>query len=318
MTPAQKVALRASEIRRRLAELGGLDELNDEQRSEIAALRTEYQDVESRAAALIVAEDDPVNAPTETETREGQELADLIAGASIGDIFAATLEQRSTDGRTRELQTELGLSPNVVPLALLREPRLETRAVTPAPADVGQQQAEIIPGVFPQSCAAFLGVDMPTVGVGEAVYPVLTQNATVHKPAEGAAAAETTGSFSADVLSPRRLQASFFYSREDRARFRGMDAALRQNLSDALSDSLDAQILAATRKGCCMAASWRTTTSRRQPPMPAMSPISPIRGWMAAGRRRSASSDSSWARGPTPMRRACTAATTPTSTRSRA
>ena len=31
-------------------------------------------------------------------------------------------------------------------------------------------------------------------------------------------------SFSAQVLSPSRLQASFFYSREDRARFSGMDS----------------------------------------------------------------------------------------------
>ena len=82
--------------------------------------------------------------------------------------------------------------------------------MTPAPGDVGHSQQPIIPGVFPQACAAFLGVDMPTVGVGEPVFPVLTQNADAHTPAENAAAAETTGSFSADVLSPARIQASFF------------------------------------------------------------------------------------------------------------
>ena len=82
---------------------------------------------------------------------------------------------------------------------------------------------------------AFLGVDMPTVGVGEHIFPVLTTNATVGTPAENAAQAETTGSFSADALPPSRLQASFFYSREDRARFAGMDEALRMNLSDALA-----------------------------------------------------------------------------------
>ena len=99
---------------------------------------------------------------------------------------------------------------------------------------------------FPQSCAAFLHVDMPTVPVGEAVFPVLTTNATVGTPAENAEQAETTGSFTAEVLSPSRLQASFFYSREDRARFRGMSEALRMNLSEALSDSLDRQILVGT------------------------------------------------------------------------
>ena len=123
---------------------------------------------------------------------------------------------------------------------------LETRAVTPAPANVGQNQQPIIPGVFPQSVAAFLGVDMPTVPVGEAIFPVLTTNATVHTPAEGADAAETTGSFAADVLSPGRIQASFFYSREDRARFAGMGESLRQNLNDALGDALDKEVVAGT------------------------------------------------------------------------
>ena len=62
-------------------------------------------------------------------------------------------------------------------------------------------------------------------------------------------AAETTGAFSADVLSPARLQASFFYSREDRARFAGMDESLRQNLNDALSDGLDKQIISRYSNG---------------------------------------------------------------------
>ena len=124
--------------------------------------------------------------------------------------------------------------------------KLETRAVTPAPGDVGQEQQTIVPYVFPMSAAAFLSVHMPTVGVGEKVFPVLTAELAVGAPAENAAQAETTGAFSADVLSPGRLQASFFYSREDRARFEGMDAALRENLSDGLSDGLDKQILAGT------------------------------------------------------------------------
>ena len=98
--------------------------------------------------------------------------------------------------------------------------------------------------MFPQSAAAFMAVPQPTVAVGEAIYPVLTAALTVGTPAENAEQDETTGAFTADVLSPSRLQAAFFYSREDRARFAGMDAALRQNLSDGLADGLDKQIIA--------------------------------------------------------------------------
>ena len=78
---------------------------------------------------------------------------------------------------------------------------------------------------------------MPTVGHrrgGLSPFSRLQRHG-VNVPAENADADDTTGAFSADVLSPSRLQAAFFYSREDRARFTGMSEALRQNLSDALS-----------------------------------------------------------------------------------
>ena len=120
---------------------------------------------------------------------------------------------------------------------------LQTRDVTAAPTNVGVNQQPVIPGVFPTSVAAFLGVDMPTVGVGELVYPVITTNASVEALAEAAAGTETNGSFSGAKLVPSRLQASFRYSAEDRARFQGMDQSLRDNLSMALSDALDKQVI---------------------------------------------------------------------------
>ncbi len=241
MTPLHRLQLKQSETRQSLNSLLALDELSDEQRASMGELTATMQQLEVEIRAAIVSEVDPTATATEGDAA-AREMRSLIAGASIGGIFEATLEHRATEGQTAELQQHLRLSANQVPLALL----MEERAVTPAPSNVAQIQAEIIPAVFPASVAAFLGVDMPTVATGEAVYPVLSTSATVHTPAENAAAAETTGAFTADVLSPSRLQASFFYSREDRARFAGMDSALRQNLGDALSDKLDQQILVGT------------------------------------------------------------------------
>ena len=48
------------------------------------------------------------------------------------------------------------------------------------------------------------------MAVGDATFPVLTSDPAAGTPAENAAQAETTGAFSADVLSPGRIQASFF------------------------------------------------------------------------------------------------------------
>ena len=238
MKASQKIALEMSERREKLNALLGVDELSDDQRTEMGSLTERLQQLEIEARAAILAEGETTVTKTTVTDGESDELRSLIGRANIGAIFEAALEHRATEGVEAELQTHYRLPANAIPLALL-----ETRAVTPAPGQVAQNQAAIIPGVFPQSCAAFLSIDMPTVPTGDAVYPVLTTSADVHTPAENAAAAETTGSFAADVLSPARLQASFFYSREDRARFSGMDAALRSNLSDALSDGLDKQIL---------------------------------------------------------------------------
>ena len=241
MRPSQKLAIRASEIRENLSKFAEIEgELSTEQRAGLIKLRTEYQDTESKLTAAIMSEDKPKEI-RHSEGGEGTEMRALISKCNAGVIFDCAVEKRSVDGPEKELQQHHGLAPNQIPLALL-----ETRAVSPAPGQVAQNQSEIIPYVFPMSCGAWLSVDMPTVPTGDAVFPVLTSELDVHTPAENATAAETTGSFEASVLTPARLQASFFYSREDRARFSGMDSALRMNLSDGLSDGLDAQIIAGT------------------------------------------------------------------------
>ena len=250
MTPMQTLELRAGTIRARLSDIGAMPELTDETRSELDKLKLEYTDNDARRAALTIAGDAPVT-HVETRSAEGREFRALVNKANVGEIFDAALSKRSVEGASAELQKHYGLDQNQVPLALLVRSwpdadNLETRAVTPAPTNVGETQLSIVPYVFPQSVGAFLGVDMPTVAVGEAVFPVLTKTLDVRTPAENTDADETTGSFSADVLSPARLQAAFFYSREDRARFAGMDAALRENLSVGLSDGLDQQIMAGT------------------------------------------------------------------------
>ena len=249
MTPTQRLEIRSGEIRQRLATIGAMEELDDETRSELDSLKTEYGDVDNRRAALTIASDAPVT-HTEVRSSQGREFRALVDKSNVGEIFDAALGKRPVDGASAEIQKHYGLDSNQVPLAMLvkdwPDEELETRAATAAPADVGEIQQSIVPYVFPMGAASFLGVDMPTVPTGEAVYPVLTKELDVRTPAENAEAAETTGTFSADVLSPSRIQASFFYSREDRARFAGMDAALRENLTEGLDDGLDKQILNGT------------------------------------------------------------------------
>ena len=245
MTESQKLALRASEIRTKMAELSAVETLTDEQRTEVETLRTEYRSVETRIQAAIVADD--TEETTTTEDSEGRELRALIEGSSAGEIMDATLNGAQTDGRTAELQTHFGLSPNMIPLELLREERgeREYRAVTPSPGEVGQTEQAVVQPIFADGEAAYLSVSMPTVASGEASFPVLTSRPTVGGPhKDSTAVAETTGAFSAESLEPERLQASFFWRRVDAAKFRQLDSALRQALRSGLSEALDAQMLA--------------------------------------------------------------------------
>ena len=238
MTDKQRLELRQSEIRARMAELAAAD-ATEETRSEIGTLSAEYQSNESRINAAIIAGDAPEPVITPTGDAATSELMRIINGASVGEIYKAVLEQRSTDGATRELQAHFGLAPNQVPLELLYSDQLETRAAATIAGDVEADQSGILPVVFPASVSAYLGIAQPTVPVGQQVYPVMVTGATAHTPAPGAAADESTGAFQTYSLEGRRVQASFRYRREDAAKFPGLDAALRQNLSDALMDKLD-------------------------------------------------------------------------------
>ena len=190
------------------------------------------QEVELRSA--IEADDN-----TTPETRE---WADVSGRFDLGEMFEGVMEHRASSGAIAEVQKERGLAANAIPTEML----MEKRAVTPAPADTGQTQNAIEGYVFPNSVAAFLGVPSPIVPVGDSTFPVLTSDPEAGTPAENGAQTESDGVFSADVLSPGRIQASFFWSREDAARFMGMGDALRDALQGGIMDKLDSEIMRGT------------------------------------------------------------------------
>ena len=224
--------------------------LLDAEAPDVDAIETAKNEVtasEKRHQAVMVADGGNKTVEITTGTPETREFRELEKRANVGELFDSVLSHGQPIGAMAELQQHLGLQGNQIPLALIsRFSNREERAVTPAPGNVGQEQNAIIPYVFPQSAASFLGVEMPTVGVGDAIYPVLTSTLAVGTPDENGNQDETTGGFSATVLTPSRIQAAFFYSREDRARFAGMDSALRENLSAGLADGLDDAILSGT------------------------------------------------------------------------
>ena len=239
MTNLQKIQLAMSEKRQRLNELLGIVETrSEEQQAELETLTGEIQKLEPELRAAIAAEPDPV-----VETRvgdldsEARERRDLCARASVGDVLMAVLEKRSCDGATLEAQQAFGCGPNQIPLDMLR---VEHRAVTTGPTNVETVEADVVQPVFATGEGAFLGIDRPTVPMGDAVFPVLTSRPTVGGPhADNTDVAETTGAFDADLLAPQRIQASFIYKRTDVLRFGAMDSSLRMALNAGLEEKLD-------------------------------------------------------------------------------
>ena len=180
----------------------------------------------------------------DSEARERRELCDR---ASVGDVYNSILEKRgATDGATSEAQAAHGCAPNQIPLEMLRAPT-EVRAVTPTPGASATEQAETVQPVFAQGAGAFLGIDRPTVAMGQEVFPVLTSRPTARGPFVGSDdAADTTGAFDADLLPPKRIQAGFVYRRTDAMQFSGMDSALRMALNGGLQEKLNLDAIAGT------------------------------------------------------------------------
>ena len=244
MRKTQSILVAQSQRREKINGLLGKESRSADETKELDQLTKTQQEseVELRAALTVESREDAANGIC--DDAEQRELDRLVRGGNMGRIVQSVIEQRALDGVEDELQKHFKLGANQIPLAML-----ESRALTPAPtrtASVGTEtdQRPVVQPVFADGDAAFLSVEQPRVPAGDAVWPVLKTRPTVGGPhTDSASVAETTGAFDADILTPNRLQASFFYRRTDGARFPGMADALRMALNSGLSEALDKELI---------------------------------------------------------------------------
>ena len=236
MTPHQTLELRQSTIRQRLSELSGAENPEVEERSEMDTLSAEFQVNESRMRALVITETEQQRIETRTEDRQ---LVELEERASLGEIFDSVRRNRQPTGATKELLDHLGMDGNFVPISMISGRPIESRAAATITGDVQGNQQPVVRAVFPGSISAHLNIDQPSVPVGQFLIPVISTSASVHSPAAGGAAAESTGSYVVTTLEASRLQASFRWQREDAAKFMELESSLRDNLNEAVMSALD-------------------------------------------------------------------------------
>ena len=244
MLKSLETALRLSEIREKLNDLNAIADQTEAQQTEERDLLASQKACETEYRESLQSEaDEHATVPVNGEDREYRAL---LARGNVGRILAAFVEHRSADGAESEIQQHHGLASNQIPLDMLRAP-VEHRAVTTGPTNVGTTEQPAIMPVFAAGVGAFLAADRPTVAAGTVAYPVLDQRPTVGGPhTDSSAVDETTGSFSSSLLTPGRVQASYFYRRTDAARFPVIDLALRQALNGGLEEKLDQELIAGT------------------------------------------------------------------------
>ena len=243
MKRSQSLELRRSEIRQELGTLADKPEMRAEDHEKITSLTKELTDLEAQYRAAVHAEDE------EASTRagaagEGGERSQIMAESRMANFLSAAANGQRVEGREKELAEAYGLPEGMFPVSMLATPEARQDVLTAAPTTgLPSMQDTIKPRVFSRGDAAFLGVRMPTVGVGEASYPVFATGATGETKARNVIKETEAATFEANILKPSRLTAGYKFNIEDMAVFQGYEAALRADLSEVMSTALDGVII---------------------------------------------------------------------------
>ena len=237
MLKSQTISLRMSEIRESLN-----TEAEDAPVEDREKLLNEYQDSERRYRAELNVEGLANAAPEPPGRRE------LRSRASVTDYLREAVSGHAVNGAAAELRQETmkgADEPGRLPFEVLlpQEPEERADAATEAPATVTTTQQSILGRVFARSATMYLGVDMPSVPVGDADYPVLSTGAAPEMKAAGAVKDAQQATFVVSTIQPTRLTARYLLRVEDLARFGAMEETIRRDLRDALSDAMDFQVL---------------------------------------------------------------------------
>ena len=254
MTDFQRITLRQSEVRSRLRELLAVETRTTEQATEFDALTAEASSLEVEYRAAILSDPQPAGDPADPSAldAETRERINLRGRASLGAFLLAALRGREADGAEAEYRSSCGVGVGI-PIDLFERdrpaPAAEARAATPSPATgTGVTVAPIQPFVYAPSIAARLGIDLPSVGSGAYSEMTISTSLPAGPRATGVALAATAAALTPTTAKPRRIGARLTLALEDVAAVgqANFEAALRANVSMALSDSLDSQIIAAT------------------------------------------------------------------------
>ena len=253
MTTRQKIEVRLSKVRERLNAIAGLegDEFTDEVQTELGTLEGEYSTLEKRLRAAILSEPEEEAAiigqfPDGSTDQEGAELRSLLGRVTLADYLGPASAGAGISGAAAELNAALelpaaGASGGVsVPWRVL-----ETRAFsTTSENDGPESQRSILQRLFGPGIMDTLGVRLDAVPVGRTEWPLITSGVAPAQTKEpDAAAAAVAAGFEFANLKPKRITGRYEFTHEMAASVPGIEAALRQDLADAVRSKMSDLIL---------------------------------------------------------------------------
>ena len=274
MTKSQRLQVEAAELR---AKINGLPETR-ESKTEHDELRAKLAKLDKELAEALATEGREIEREEREQTEPGPQRAggvkgetaefrQLVRKASVGRIVTEVAAGRGViNGAEAELQAEMGVENNWIPLRMLWEPGDELRAAASFGANAAEPGSSpgIAPQVFGASIAQFANVFMETVPVGTRTVPVFTTGArgNVSAPAKAAEVSETSAVLAVKEMKPARLQVQLSYALEDFYTYPELDNGFRRNIRDSIVDEIDDQLLNAALKGLLTTAAGPDPTPR--------------------------------------------------------
>ena len=246
MLKSQSALVEMSKVREEINALP-----DDADAETLNGLTARYQRTEAAYRAALIAEGE--DAPADPPAEDGQqaEVRGLLKRASLGVYLTGAAAQQEVGGAEKELRQAIfgdDARADLFPIDLLAAmpasvaaPAAEERAdaATNIATATAENQAGIIGRVFAETAAAYLGVAMPTVGVGQANYPVLTAGTTGDIRSPGVAHDAGAATLVVETINPVRATARYLFGIESSALVRGFEEALAQDIRAALGDKLD-------------------------------------------------------------------------------
>ena len=242
MTKSQKADIRRSKVREKL---NAAQTAAEPKREDIDRLSGELATAEQEYRAALTEE--TAAAETPRQGAEADELKEIRSRAKAHRYFAAAATERPIDGAEAEFSAIEGC-PGMMPVRMLfgapPAPAAETRAAaTVAAGAVAENPMPTAGEVFVSPLAARLGVMTPVVPAGTAAFPYISTGATAAAVGEGSNISDSSPAISAKTVDPGRVAASVDMQREDMAKLADMDSALTQNITEALRNRFDQQMV---------------------------------------------------------------------------